>query len=316
MFRISVFIYFITSSKIVLILLLFSCSVVSNSLWPHGLQHTRLLSSTVSEFAQTCAHWVNDAIQSSHPLLPPSPPSLKLSQHQGFFQWVGSSHQVAKILELKHQSFWWIFKTDFLYDWLVWSPCSPRDSQESSPAPQFESINSSALSLLYDPTLTSVYDYWKNYRFDYGFWLLSQFFNMLSSFVIAFLPRSKRLLISWLQSPSATILEPEKIKSVTVSPSIPFEVMGPDAMVLVFWMLSFKPAFSLSSFIFVKKLFSFSSLSVIRVVSSVYLRLLIFLPAIFIPACDLLYMLKIYVTCLNIYIHLFKIYIKSFILYG
>ena len=132
MFRISIFIYFITSSNIVLILLLFSCSVVSNSLWPHGLQHTRLLSCTLSEFAQTCAHWVNDAIQSSHPLLPPSPPSHNLSQHQGLFQWVSSSHHVAKVLELKHQSFWWIFKTDFLYDWLVWSPCSPRDSQEFS----------------------------------------------------------------------------------------------------------------------------------------------------------------------------------------
>ena len=76
-------------------------------------------------------------------------------------------------------------------------------------------------------------------------------FYMLSRLVIAFLPRSKHLLISWLQSPSAVILEPEKIKSLTasiVSPSICHEVMGPDAMILVFWMLSFKPAFPLSSF--------------------------------------------------------------------
>ena len=80
--------------------------------------------------------------------------------------------------------------------------------------------------------------------------VMSLLFNMLSRFVIAFLPRSKRLLISWLQSPSAVILEPKKIKSVTVStfsPSICHKVMGPDAMILVFWMLSFKPAFSLSS---------------------------------------------------------------------
>ena len=85
-------------------------------------------------------------------------------------------------------------------------------------------------------------------------------FNMLSRLVIAFLPRGKCLLISWLQSPSAVTLEPPKIKSATVStvsPSIYHEVMGPDAMILVFWMLSFNPTFSLSSFTFIKRLFSF-----------------------------------------------------------
>ena len=76
---------------------------------------------------------------------------------------------------------------------------------------------------------------------------MSRLFNMLSRLVITFLPRSKHLLISWLQSPSAVILEPPKIKSATVSPSICHEVKGPDSMILVFWMLSFKPAFSLSS---------------------------------------------------------------------
>ena len=117
-----------------------------------------------------------------------------------------------------------------------------------------------------------------------GIYLL---FNMLSWLVITFLPRSKHLLISWLQSPSAVILEPKKVKSVTVSiasPSIFHEVMGLDAMILVFWMLSFKPTFSLSSFTFVKRLFS-SSLSAARVVSSAYLKLLIFLPAILVPTC-------------------------------
>ena len=106
-------------------------------------------------------------------------------------------------------------------------------------------------------------------------------FLLLSRLVITFLPRSKRLLISWLQSPSAVILEPRKMKSDTVSavsPSICHEVMGPDAMIFVFWMLSFKPTFSLSSFTFIKRLFNSSSLSAIRVVSSAYLRLLIFLP--------------------------------------
>ena len=108
---------------------------------------------------------------------------------------------------------------------------------------------------------------------------------MLSRLVIAFLPRSKYLLISWLQSPSAVILESKKIVChCFVSPSICHEVMGPDAMILVFWMLSFKPIFSLSSFTFIKRLFSSSSLSAIRVVSSAYLRLFLFLPAILIPA--------------------------------
>ena len=98
--------------------------------------------------------------------------------------------------------------------------------------------------------------------------VMSLLFHMLSRFVITFLPRSKCLLISWLQSPSAVILEPPKIKSVTVSIvslSIYHEMMGPDAMILVFWMLSFKPAFSLTSFTFIKRLFSSSSLSAIRV---------------------------------------------------
>jgi len=117
--------------------------------------------------------------------------------------------------------------------------------------------------------------------------VMSVHFNMLSRFVIAFFPRSKHLLISWLQSPSVVILEPPKIKSLTVSnvsPSICHEVMGLDAMILVFWRSSFKPAFSLSSFTFIERLFS-SSLSVIRVMSSACLRLLIFLLAILIPAC-------------------------------
>ena len=86
-----------------------------------------------SEFAQTHAHRVGDAIQPSHPLLSLSPSAFNLSQHQGLFQWVSSSHQVAKVFELQHQSFQWILSVDFLYDWLVWTPCSPRDSQESSP---------------------------------------------------------------------------------------------------------------------------------------------------------------------------------------
>ena len=106
-------------------------------------------------------------------------------------------------------------------------------------------------SFLYGPTLTSIHDYWKNHSLikqTFVGKVMSLLFNMLSRLVIAFLPRSKHLLISRLQSPSAVILEPKKIKSVTVStvsPSISHEVMGPDVIIFVFWMLSFKPTFSL-----------------------------------------------------------------------
>ena len=110
--------------------------------------HHQLLEPT-----QTHVHCVGDAIQPSHPLSSPSPPAFHLSQHQGLFQWVSSSHELAKVLELQlqHQSFQWIFRSDFLQDWLVWSPCSPRNSQESSPTPQFKSIH-----FLYDVILLPV----------------------------------------------------------------------------------------------------------------------------------------------------------------
>ena len=89
-------------------------------------------------------------------------------QHQGLFKGVNSLHQVAKVLELQlqHQSFQWIFRTDFLQEGLVGSPCSPRDSQESSLTPQLKSIHSSMFSFLYSPTLTSMHDHWKNHSLD------------------------------------------------------------------------------------------------------------------------------------------------------
>ena len=120
------------------------------------------------ELAQTHVPWVSDAIQPSHPLLSPSPSAFSLSQHQGLFQWVSSLHQVAKILELElqDQSFQWILRTDFIYNWMVLSSCSPRDSQKSSPTPQIKSINALVLSFLYGPTLTSIHDHWKNHSFD------------------------------------------------------------------------------------------------------------------------------------------------------
>ena len=125
-------------------------------------------------------------------------------------------------------------------------------SKESSPTSQFKSINFSALSFLYIPALTSIHDYWKNQymtiRIVVGN-VMSLLLNMLSRLVITFLPRSKCLLISWLQSPSTMILEPKKRKSVTASTfslSACHEVLGPNAMILVFLIFNFKPAFSLS----------------------------------------------------------------------
>ena len=119
------------------------------------------------EITQTHVHWVmmpsNHFILCRPLLLPPSIfPSIRV------FSNAGSSHQVAKVLEfqLQHQSFQGTPRTDLLYDALVGSPCSPKDSQESSPTPQFKSINSSTLSFLHSLTLTSTHDHWKNCSLD------------------------------------------------------------------------------------------------------------------------------------------------------
>ena len=120
------------------------------------------------EFTETHIHQVGDAIQPSHPLSSPSPPAPNPSQHKGLFQWVNSLHELAKVLEfqLQHHYFQRNPRADLLQNGLVGSPCSPRDSQESSPTPQFKSINSSGLSFLHSPTLTSIHDHWKNHSLD------------------------------------------------------------------------------------------------------------------------------------------------------
>ena len=120
------------------------------------------------EFTQTHVHQVSDAIQPSHPLSSPSPLAPNPSQHQSLFQWVSSLHEVAKVLEFQlwHHSFQRNPRADLLQNGLVGSPCSPRDSQESSPTPQFKSNNSLALSLLHSPTLTSIHDHRKNHSLD------------------------------------------------------------------------------------------------------------------------------------------------------
>ena len=124
------------------------------------------------EFAQVQVHWIGDAtnhlILCHRGCLLPSPFAFSLCQHRCLFQWAGSWHQMPKLLKLQqHESFQWVFRVDFLSGWLVWSPCCPRDSQESSPVPQFENISSSVLKLLYGPTLTFIHDYWKTHSFVY-----------------------------------------------------------------------------------------------------------------------------------------------------
>ena len=147
----------------------FSNSVISNSWRPHGLQHTRLpcLSPTPWAYSSSCppSQWCHPTISSSvipfSSCLQSSPASGSFPMSQ-FFASGGQSIGASA----SDQSFQCIFRTDFLYDWLACSSCGPRDSQESFPTPQFKSINSSALSFLHSPTLTSIHDHWKNHSRD------------------------------------------------------------------------------------------------------------------------------------------------------
>ena len=148
-----------------------------------------------------------------------------------------------------------------------------------------------ALYLLYGPALTTVRDRGKTTALTVQTFAgrVTSPFNTLARSVIAFLTRNNRFLISWLQSLSAVILEPKKRNSVTTSTfssSICHGVMGPDAMILVFLILSLKPALSLCSFTLIKRFYSSSSLSAVRVVSSAYLRLLAYLLRVLSPACS------------------------------
>ena len=138
------------------------CHPMNHSTPGHPVHHQ------LPEFTQTHVHWVSDAIQPSHPLSSPLPPTSNPSQHQSFFQWDNSSHEVAEVLELQlqHHFLQRNPRAGLLQNGLVGSPCSPRDSQESSPTPQFKSINSLAISFLHSPTLTSIHDHWKNHSLD------------------------------------------------------------------------------------------------------------------------------------------------------
>ena len=223
-------------------------------------------------------------MQPSHPLSSPSPPALSLSQYQGLFQWVSSSHEVAKVLEfqLQHQSHQWTSRTDLLQNELVGSPCSPRDSQESSPTPQLKSIGSSVLSFLYSPTVTSIHDHWKNHslsRQTFVGKVMSLLLNMLSRLVVTF---NFMAIITICSDFGA---QKNKVSHCFHCFYLPWSD-GTGCHDLRFWILTFKPYFSHSSFTFIKRLFCFSSFTATRVVLSAYLKLLIFLLAILIPACD------------------------------
>ena len=158
-------------------------------------------------------------------LLPPIPPSIM----------VFSNESTLRMKWPKYWSFSCSISPSKEYSGLIGSYCSPRDSQESSPTPRFKSINSSVLNFLYSPTLRSILTTGKTIALTRRtfFEVMSLLFNMLSRLIIAFLPKSKHLLISWLQSPSAVILEPPQ-NSLSLFPLFPHELMGPDAMILVF----------------------------------------------------------------------------------
>ena len=182
----------------------FSCSVVSDYLRPHESQRARppcpSPTPRVHSDSRPSSQRCHPAISSSVVPFSSCPQSLPASES---FPMSQLSHEVAKVLEFQlwHHSFQRNPRADLLQNGLVGSPCSPRDSQESSPTPLFKSINSSALSLLHSPTLTSIHDHRKNHsltRWTFVGKVMSLLLNMLSRLVITFLPRSKRLLKNFM----------------------------------------------------------------------------------------------------------------------
>ena len=182
------------------------------------------------EFTQTHVHWVSDAIQPPHPLSSPSPSAFNLSQHQVLCQWVSSSHEWPKywsfsfnISPSNEYSGLISFRMDWL-DLLAVQGTLKRLRQHHSSKASILQCSAFFIVQLSHPYMTTGKTIALT-RWTFVSKVMSLLFNMLSRLVIAFLPRSKHLLISWLQSPSAVILEPPKIKSVTVSPSICHEMI-------------------------------------------------------------------------------------------
>ena len=222
----------------------YSVTVVSDPLRFHGLHHhgnQAFWSFTISWsllklMSTESVMLTNDLILCRILLLPPKFRSISVFSNElalhikwpmywSFSFSIGPSNEYSGLISLGLTGLIFLLSKSF---------------QKSSPTPQFKSINSLALSILYSPTLTSIHDYWKNIawtRWTFVDKVMSLLFNILSRLVITFLPRSKIILISWLQSPSSVVLEPRKMKSATistVSPSICHKVMGLDAMILVF----------------------------------------------------------------------------------
>ena len=214
-----------------------SRSVVSDSLRPHESQHTRppCPSPTPGVHSDSHVHRVSDAIQPSHPLLSPSPLAPNPSQHQSLF------HEPT--LHMRWPKYWsfsfsiipskeipgLIFRMDWLDLLAAQGTLKSLLQHHSSKASIFRH-SASFSDQLSHPYMTTGKTIALT-RQTFGGKVMSLLLNMLSRLVITFLPRSKRLLISWLQSPSVVILEPRIIKSDTVSPSISHEVVGPDAMI-------------------------------------------------------------------------------------
>ena len=265
---------------------------MSDSLWLHGLQHTRppCLSPTPGVYSNSCplSRWCNLAISSS---VVPFSSHLQSFPASGSFlctRWptYGSfSFSINPSNEYSGLIYFRIDRLDLLV--IQGAPKSLLQHQSSKTSilqhSAFFIVQFSHPYMTIGKTIALT-------RWTFVGKVISLLFIMLSRLVIAFLPRNKCLLISWLQSPSAVIWGPKKRKSVTVSicSSIYFPCSnGTGWHDLVFWMSNFQPAFSLSSFIFIKRLFSSFSLSAIRVVSYAYMRLLLFLPVILIPTCAL-----------------------------
>ena len=244
----------------------FNRSVLSNSLWLHELQHTRppCPSPTPRAYSSSCtlSRWCHPTISSSvNPFssCPQSFPASGSFQISQLFTSGGRSIGVSASISvlLMNTQDWFPLE---LTGWILQSKGISKDF--SNTTVQRHQIFCSAFFIVqYSHPFMTTGKIIALTRWTFVGKKMSLLLNMLSRLVINFLPRSKGLLISWLQIPSAVILEPPKIKLATVStvsPSIYHEVMGPDAMVFVFWMLSFKPTVSLSSFIFIKRLLSSS----------------------------------------------------------
>ena len=229
-------------------------SAVFDSLWPHGLQHARppYASSTPEVYSNLCplSCWCHPTISSSVITFSSYLQSFQASEYFQMSQYFTSGGQrvgvsaSASVLPMNTQDW-------SPLGWTSWISLQSKGLSRVFSKTTVQNHQFFGLSFLYSPTLTSIHDYWKTMaltRWTFVGKVMSLLFNLLSRLVITLLPRSKCLLISWLQSPSAVILDPSKIKSVTVSIVSPFichEVMGPDAMILVFWTLSFRPTFTL-----------------------------------------------------------------------